>query len=354
MTALWGVPATERDLGRELGRLSAVAGADLLVHGDGPERGVRIVRLRAGDLEAEVALDRGLDLPRASFRGLPIGWMSPTGVVGPWYAEPAGFGPLRTFFGGLLTTCGLDHAFAPAEADASAYGYPPIATEHRPLHGRVSTTPATLRGYGVERRDDALVVFVEGDVVQARLFGEHLRLRRRIELPVGAGVIAIADQVTNLGQSRTPHLMAYHVNFGWPLVSPTSEVTASLASSTPFSAAAEGQDWRRLGPMVPSPERVWRHAPVADAEGWGRASIVNRELLDGHAVHARLRWSIGTLPALLQWSVPRAGHRVIGLEPTNVDFDARPASGVWLEPGEVVTHRLELALRADAGATLPP
>ena len=46
--------------------------------------------------------------PLGNFQGLPLAWRSPAGDVHPSYYEPEGFGWLRSFAGGLLTTCGLD------------------------------------------------------------------------------------------------------------------------------------------------------------------------------------------------------------------------------------------------------
>ena len=106
MSILFGKPLSREELRRLAGRPEQVVGAELLTRGDGSERGVRVVRVRTGEIEAEIVVDRALDIAGASVRGLPVSWISPTGVAGPWLADPHGWGPFRTFFGGLLTTCG--------------------------------------------------------------------------------------------------------------------------------------------------------------------------------------------------------------------------------------------------------
>jgi hypothetical protein len=60
----------------------------------------------------DVVVDRGFDVGRCSQGGRSLAWISPTGFPGPWFADPEGLGFLRGFGAGLLTTCGLDHAFA--------------------------------------------------------------------------------------------------------------------------------------------------------------------------------------------------------------------------------------------------
>jgi hypothetical protein len=71
---------------------------------------VRILRCWSGaGFEFEILVDRGFDIGGAWINGQPLAWLSPVGLVGPWYSEPAGLGWFRGFPGGLVSTCGLDH-----------------------------------------------------------------------------------------------------------------------------------------------------------------------------------------------------------------------------------------------------
>ena len=87
--------------------------ADLITRGDGWERGLRCVQLQNDRLAIEIVVDRGLDIAGARIRQVPIAWRSPTDIVAPWFVENPGFGPHRSFFGGLLKTGGLDHIGLP-------------------------------------------------------------------------------------------------------------------------------------------------------------------------------------------------------------------------------------------------
>src|SRR6266853_354549 len=105
-----GKATTRRDLMRRIGRLEQVAGVRLVTLGDGSERGVRVLEFRTGTgFSYDVVVDRAFDIGRCEHSGRALAWQSPVGFSGPWYYEPDGLGFFRTFGGGLLTTCGLDH-----------------------------------------------------------------------------------------------------------------------------------------------------------------------------------------------------------------------------------------------------
>jgi hypothetical protein len=345
----FGAPLGEEDLRRLVGHPEQVVGAELLTRSDGGERGVRIVRLRTGEIDVDVVVDRALDIAGAAIRGVPVAWISPTGVRGPWYAEPRGLGTFRTFFGGLLTTCGLEHTLAAADDDVPYFGYPGKEREHFPLHGRISATPARLSGYGAALTGERPHVFVEGEVRQATVFGEAFVLHRRLEADVGGRTIRIRDAVTNAGYAPTPQLVLYHVNLGWPLVAPGAEIR--VAGEPRFATpAAREADWRTVEPpRERAVEQVWEHVPRAGADGIGHAAVLNRDLGDGRAAGVAIAFDTATLPRLLEWRVMSEGHYVVGLEPGNLRIEGRSAARaagdlVVLEPGETRRYSLDIRL----------
>src|SRR5919106_1819852 len=202
MADLYGRSLSRTELAARTGALQQVAGVELVELADGPERGVRVLNFRTGGgLAFQVAVDRGFDLLGADWRGVPIGWRSPTGPRHPGLASPeesGGWGFLRSFTG-LLATCGLDHALAPAASSAERYIYPGFARHDYPLHGRVAQIPARLVGYGERWHGDRCTLWAEGEVAQMAVFGENLMLTRRIEAPLGGREIAILDRVENRG-----------------------------------------------------------------------------------------------------------------------------------------------------------
>lgn len=335
---------------RSVGLARQTMSADLVVRADGWERGVRIVLLQNDRIAIEVVVDRALDVAAARIRQIPVAWRSPTEIVAPWFVENSGFGPHRAFFGGLLTTCGLDHIGIPTERLAERSGYSSRAADAFPMHGRVSGSPARLTSYGVREEDGQLAAFVEGEVSQVAVSGEHLTLTRRISIAYGSGVVTIDDEVANQGYASSPLAMMYHVDFGWPLVAPGAVV------KTPSLRLRGEGDIGLVHPPKPGvSERVWTFAVEPDERGRGSASIVNARVDATRAVAASLIWDAAALPTLVQWEIANvAGHYAIGLEPsTALPVDpGNPPRFPTLEPGEsrrlgVTIERLEAAAGDD-------
>jgi hypothetical protein len=347
---LWNEEFTREQLLRRVGRLDQIAGVRLATLGDGNERQVRVLEFRTGSGFAfDVIVDRAFDIGRCELDGQAIGWQSPVGFGGPWFAEHEGLGWLRNWGGGLLTTCGLDHALFMAVDTAEQYHYPPKQTESFGLHGRVSNRPAILRGYGAEWDGDECTLWAEGEVVQASVFGENLVLRRRIEAKVGSSHFTMHDEVTNVGWNPTPHMYLYHVNIGFPVVDEGSELLVPTRSVEPRGDYEAGTYRILEGPSSGYTERVYEHDVIADSSGTVPVAIINW----ARGIGAYEVFNPRQLPFHFVWRMLGEGHYVVGIEPstnrTGGRLDARERGElIVLEPGETRTYDLELgALQGD-------
>ncbi len=332
-----------------VGDMDQIAGISRLEYTEGPERGVEVLRFRTGALEFDVLPGRGLDVANASYQGLPLAWISAVGIPSAAHFEPAGLGWLRSFFGGLVTTCGLLNAGSPGadpDHDTLSAG---IGTEDTQvvklgLHGRVNNTPARNVAADAHWDGDDYLLTAYGRVREAIVFGENVELVRRILAVAGEPTIQIHDEVTNRGHDSMPHMLLYHLNLGWPVVSPTSELVVSGSEVEPRDeAAAPGlSDCRRFEPPRPTfPEQVYYHRLVPDSDGLCQAGIINHELRGGFGVGITYR--ADTLPELVQWKSMKRGTYVCGLEPANCRVtgraDERAAGRLrFLEPGETVRY----------------
>ncbi len=210
MVYLWGRQWSRGELQARVGRLEQLAGVQLVEAADGAERGVRLLRFATGaGFDFDVLVDRGFDVGRARLGGRPLSWWSPVGLTGPWYYEPAGIGWFRGFPGGLVSTCGLDSVQLGGTDDATVFNYPHRRTETYGLHGRYPGLPARLAGYGAAWAGDECVLWAQGEVLQAAVFGEQLQLSRRIEADLGGTSVRITDTVTNVGATACPHMLRY-------------------------------------------------------------------------------------------------------------------------------------------------
>lgn len=344
MPSIFGSPIEKGALRRLVGGMAQVAGIRLVELADGRVRGVRAADVYTGSgFRFQVLLDRGLDLGAAEHSGRPLAWFHPA-LGAPALHEPFGLGWLRTFGGGLVTTCGLDHVGAP-DPEGDGYG----------LHGRASHLPAENLRVRQEWRGDDYLLEIEGETRQVRLFGENLRLERRLSTRLGATSLVLEDRVTNEGFRPSSLAVLYHCNFGFPVVSPGSELLVHDRSVRPRDPAAEAglSEHLRFPPPVPGfAEQVFFHEPQVGADGLAAAAIVNRPLGFG----AFLRWRAAELPVLAHWKMTGEGEYVCGLEPTtHVPTATRReqrenGSMRDLAPGASVSFRLEIGALPDAEA----
>jgi hypothetical protein len=308
MAHLCGREWSRRELLERVGDLGQIAGAESFTYVDGVRDGVRGVRVRSGSgLDYTVLLSRGMDIAQASYRGTPLAWVSATGAGHPHSLEPEGRGWLRTFHGGLLTGCGLLNAGA-----ANVDGEEPLG-----IHGHLSHTPAEETFAGTEWQGDEATITVRGTMREARVFDENLRLTRHITSPLGENRLTISDRVENAGWKRTPLMLLYHLNFGWPLVSEETEIVfPASAPSRPRDAEAQkgANVWNRLeAPQAGYAEQCFFHEPVSDARGTAVVMMVNRAL----NLAVRIAYDKRALPYLTQWKMMGQGEYVCGIEPAN-------------------------------------
>lgn len=331
MADIFGTPVESALL--RVGSFDQVARVDRFVEDDGPARGARRLRVvNGGGLEFDVHPDRALDIGVATIKGMPLAWLSATGITRPDAYEPEGRGWLRTFGGGLVTTCGLDSFGPPAADEDGVVG----------MHGRIGHVPARVTEVVVTHDE----ITVAGEVRQTGVFQENLLLRRRITSRVGSTSFRIEDTVTNEGETSHPHMVLYHVNLGWPLIDAGTVIDIPARSVTPRDAdAAEGFDRRaEIGePVVGTREQVYVHVAGDD-----RVARVTNE---ARALSLTLRHS-ETLPAIFQWKLTATKHYVLGLEPANTAqiqgrAVARAAGELpRLEPGESRSYAIEIEVEA--------
>jgi hypothetical protein len=345
MPVLFGRSYHPDELRRLVGDMTQVAGIRLVELADGRTRGMRAAEFFTGNgFRFQVLVERGLDLGAAEHAGRPLAWIHPA-LGPPALYEPQGIGWLRTFGGGLLTTCGLTH-FGPPDAEGpEAFG----------VHGRASHLPAENVRVRQEWVGDDYRLELEGETRQSRLFGENLRLRRRVATLLGATSLSLEDRIVNEGFRPAPFMALYHCNFGFPVVSPDSELLVSdrsvRARDEPARAGLDGH--RRFeAPREAFAEQVFFHEPKADGDGFASAAIVNRTLGFG----AFVRWHAAELPVLAQWKMMGASEYVCGLEPaTNAEAPSRrllrdEGRLRELAPGQSVPIRLEIGVLPDADA----
>ena len=319
----------------KVGSLRQIAGTRHCRLTDGASDNLRVIDVNTGGgLQYTVLPDRGMDISFASFKGMNLTYLSMQEEINAAYYEAGDNGWLRTFFGGLLTTCG-PLSFGPACVDGD---------EKLGLHGRMNIIPATKICDLTDVEQGKIEI--TGRVCQSVLFGEKVEVKRSIMSMVGERQICITDCVTNLGDTPVPYMMLYHINFGYPLLDEDVQIkvdSISCMGCEEQSQKAIGEIERFESPQTRNTELNYLHTMQQNTKG--RASIVNNRLGMG----VEIRFDTNCLRYLIQWKYARARDYVLALEPCNVPCKSRKElreSGAlpFLQSGEQVVNRVEIEI----------
>ena len=323
-----------------------LGGIETSVIDNGTGRGTRIAWINTGTgLRYKVIIDRAMDIADAFYNQHSLTWLSHLGITTPQPFSHQGLDWLKTFGGGLLTTCGLTHV-GPPESDANGL---------RGLHGPISNIPAELES--VVQPDPftgRLDMSITGRIKQTQIFGPKLELRRTISGRLGEATIRIHDEVVNLANTATPHMILYHFNFGWPLVDEGTDILwkgkwQSSAGDIPNKIFREGNNFRKcpapLEQHIGSGEEVAFIDPTPDNSGKCACGLHNANL----GLALALRFNKKQLPWLTNWQHWGKGEYVTGIEPgTNPpigQIKAREQNAlIQISPGESRVYDLEINL----------
>jgi hypothetical protein len=284
---------------------------------------------------------RALDIASAHYKGMSLCFRGNTGDVGPAFYEPQGYGWMRGFFGGLLTSCGLIFVGHP-EVD------PEEENEQLGLHGRLAFIPAKGVLADCNWEDEDYVVRVRGKMREAVVFGTNLELTREISTVLGEKRLWIHDRIENLSVEPSPLMMVYHTNPGFPLLDAGARLVIDSRKTTEWQADREvGPDEYQVvqAPQQDAHDDVYIHHPIADTEGNVYVGLINDNLKLG------LYWKfpIAEIPIVNQWQHFHRGTYVTGIEPGNCSvlgraWNRKHGTLQHIQPGEVREFHLEIGV----------
>ena len=331
----------------KISHVGQLGGIETSVLDNGAGRGTRIAWINTGTgLRFKVVLDRAMDIADAFYNQHSLAWLSHSGITSPQPFSNHGLEWLRTFGGGLVTTCGLTHIGGP---EADAYG-------DRGLHGQISNIPAEVES--IIQPDPVLgkmEMSITGSMKQTQVLGPNLEMKRTISATLGQAVIQIQDEVINRGNTPAPHMLLYHCNFGWPLADAGTAIIwqgSWQPRETNPTIFREGNNFREcpapLDEHKGSGEEAAFIEPIPDASGQCACGLHNPQL--GLAV--ALRFQKEQLPWLINWQHWGKGEYVTGLEPsTNPPIGQAKAREqnelIYLAPGESRLYNLEIEVLND-------
>ena len=328
-----------------IGDISQVGGLRHYQLWEGRARGVEAIDFRTGaGLAFTVLPGRAMDIAWADYKSTPLTHITKAGILGPQYYEKDGLAWLRTFFGGLLTTCGLANVGGPCRDEADPFGI----DRARGLHGRISTTPAEEVCLSQDWAGEQLVLRVRGKLRQACFKAEQLALTREITATLGDPNFCLHDEVENLSQVPLPLMILYHINFGYPFLDAGSELLSRSFRVEPEGDSAKANLSRYAvykGPQPHYQEEIFHHTLDAAADGRCTVALANPDL----CLCAYLKFQKRQLPWFAQWKFLQRGDYVTGLEPANCPAEGceqarRNGRLQMIEPGEIRTFDLEFGV----------
>ena len=282
--------------------------------------------------EVDLQVDRALDVLSVRHGGVRFGWAGPPGLSARTAYEPAGFGWQRTFYGGLLTTSGLEHVGDPTGPVDGGQRPPGGRPAQYGEHGRIAHAPAAV----VERTvdEDAGVIRIRALVSQGAIYDERFELSRTFEVRLDRPEIRVRDEVRNTGPLPARHAILYHLNFGHPVAGPGASIRAGSHSyTTP-----------ELQPAADEVVECW-NLPADDSG----VRTVEIAAADGTRL-VRCRQS-SSLPHFFTWAVPRSRVNALGLAPSSTSLDGRVDR---LQPGATRRYEVSLAFGDTAAVTPSP
>lgn len=325
-----------------------LGGIETSVLDNGAGRGTRIAWINTGTgLRYKVVLDRAMDIADAFYNQHSLAWLSHGGVTPPQPFSHKGIDWLRTFSGGLITTCGLSQVGGP---EADEFG-------ERGLHGQISNIPAEIESIiQPDQLTGDLEMQITGRMRETQVLGSSLEMKRTISGTLGQPIIKIEDEVINRGNTPAPHMLLYHCNFGWPLVDENTQIIWQgnwISRDAPNNKIfREGNNFKQC--LAPTDEHNGSGEEAAfiditpDANGNCTCGLYNAQL--GFVL--ALRFPKAQLPWLTNWQHFGQNEYVTGLEPgTNTPIGQAKARAqnqlIMLAPGETRKYNLEIEILTD-------
>jgi len=304
MAELFGKNYTNEEIRRLVGTMRQLAGTRTFEYVEGKAAGVKAIEVYTGSgLCFTVLPGRGMDIADASYCGKPLAWLCKNGIVGPQYFENGWNGFFRSFSGGLLATCGLTNT-GPFAMDGD---------EVLGVHGRISNTPAETFHTEEYWDGDEYYIKVKGSVRESSLYAENMVLNREITVKLGGLEIKVTDSFENQGFCESPFMMFYHMNFGYPVLSPNTKLYIPSEKVIPLNESAKSGDG--LYGSFSKPVKDYKFQCFKHIMPGGRdkiyAALINEEMNFG----VYISYPADKLPSFDQWKLTGEQEYVVALEP---------------------------------------
>lgn len=296
-----------------IGNLAQLFGVKEYKLRGGKQDGVNAIDVSNGSgLDVTILPDRCMDFYQIKFMGKNLNYITPSGIVSPYFYDDTGSDWLKTWNAGFLTTCGFENIGSDCVDDGEALG----------IHGRLGNSPADHVNVSVDIIEDVPTVSISGIVNQGRMFGENLILKRTIIMKYGVNVVNFTDEVYNAGYEKRAMMLLYHFNMGYPLLSEKAKIVipSMKVIGRTKHAINHIDTWKKITlPEYGFKEMCYYHDIVENPDGTAIVGIDNSE----ENLSVRIQYDKQMLSHFVQWKMLGKGFYVMGLEPCNATIDGR-------------------------------
>ena len=298
----------------------------------------RCIDVRTGSgFEYTVVCDRGLDISLASYKGTNLVHLTENLETNPAFYDCWETEWLRTFSGGLLTTCGPINLGSPCEDNDEKLGQ----------HGRWSALPA--RQVCDFTDFESGKIEIAGTLYDSVTFGHKLKIYRKIKSEFGKSAVIIEDTIKNEGGRPIPLNVLYHINFGYPFLCETTTVHIPSVECLGYDDYSQEKLYERN--TINSPdgnnlEKNYLHT-FSKKDDTVTAWVHNENIADGLAVY--INFNPISLPYFTQWTLEDVKDYVLALEPANVPCESRDVLREknilpYISPDDTVNFRVEIGV----------
>ena len=272
---------TRQEILKHVGCIEQIGGIRNFTFSDGLSKGVHGIEINTGVIRFTILPDRCMDIAQAFYKERAVSWISKTGIVAPEYYEPESKGFLRSFYGGLITTCGLKNIGRP--------------TKECGLHGRIGNLPAQKVSIFADWIEDDYIMKISGEMRESAALGENLVLKRTITTKLFSDEFTLEDVVVNEGFSEEDFALCYHCNFGYPLVR-----EGAIVVGVPEEVA------KITKPACNAEEEC---IPLNYASDFATVGIENDD------IGAYITYNTDIMRDFILWKMLKEGDYAVGLEP---------------------------------------
>lgn len=338
---IYGKTFSKKELLKRAGNIRQLFGTRHYELTEGNTKGTKAIDVTTGSgFDFTVVPDRGLDISLASYKGINLVYRTQNGEVNPSFYNPQGIEWLRTFFAGLLTTCGLTYLGPPGVDQGIELG----------LHGQYSAVPAKQVCDNSHWVNDDYLIEISGIIDNSTLYSEKICMKRIIKSKAGEKSLLICDTVENYGDSPSPFTMLYHINPGFPLLDAASGFIASSNRIEAYDQESKNvmDKYDKFSePVKGINEFNFFHIMKTDVNGYAYAALLNRNLFNGIGLYIKFKGD--SLPYLTQWKMAGEIDYALGIEPCNTKCENRAILREqnklpFLKPGEKKHMEVEIGV----------